>query len=199
MIIILDDKHKLDLQFVKDRPIEVVAEFIRISIEFLKKGSNAKLYNGAAKSLGVEVKQIEAVVEGISQLFSEASKYMVSEADFKDTLLVLGFSPEQNQQLLDLYLENRTEIRSIQKQLSFDLPSFVNLDWRLDVQLASRSLRGQMNPVFLLKLDTISNNEPTTQMLQTDYANLKHMTEELESALKEMKSAYCRRILRNIK
>ncbi len=37
------------------------------------------------------------------------------------------------------------------------------------------------------------------QLLQTDYLNLKQITEELESALKELKSNYARRIMRNVK
>jgi len=199
MIIILDDKHKLDLQFIKDRPVEVISDFVRISVEFIKNGANPKLYNSAAKTLGVDVKQIEAVIEGIARLFQEGARFMISEQDFLDTLLVLGFSKEHNQQLKELYLANRQTIRTLQKQLSFDLPHYVNMDWRLDVQLASRCARGQLNPIFLLRLDTVTDTELKSTFLQTDYSNLKHLCEELEIALKEMKSAYCRRILRNIK
>ena len=35
--------------------------------------------------------------------------------------------------------------------------------------------------------------------LQTDPANLQHMTKTLETALGELSSQYCRRIMRNIK
>jgi len=165
----------------------------------LKKGANPKLYTSAAKALGVEVGQIEAVVEGIAHLFNEASRFQVSEQDFLDTLLVLGFSQEHNQQLKQLYLDNRQEVRGIQRGISVDLPHYVNLDWRLDVQLASRTVKSQLNPVFMLRLDTTTNGEPQSQFLEADYSNLKHLCDELETALKEIKSAYCRRILRNIK
>ncbi len=47
----------------------------------------------------MEVRQIEIVVEGTAHLFSEAARYLVSEEDFDATLMVLGFSPELNQQL----------------------------------------------------------------------------------------------------
>jgi hypothetical protein len=36
-------------------------------------------------------------------------------------------------------------------------------------------------------------------VLQTDPVNLVHMTKVLDEALQEIKSSYCRRILRNIK
>mmetsp|Transcript_2477 Transcript_2477/g.3265 ORF Transcript_2477/g.3265 Transcript_2477/m.3265 type:complete len:200 (-) Transcript_2477:15-614(-) len=199
MILILDERHKNDLQFIKEQSEQVIKEFVNISLEFLRKGSNPKLFVGAAKALGVEVRQIEAVVEGIAQLFREASSLFISDADFLATLVVLGFSDEINQQLKELYLANRSEIRALEKQSTFDLPHFRNLDWRLDIQLASRCLRGQVEPVFTLQLDTISNGEQQSQYLQTDYVNLKHLCEELEIALKELKSPYCRRIMRNIK
>lgn len=41
--------------------------------------------------------------------------------------------------------------------------------------------------------------ETTHQYLVSDYSNLRHLCEELEIALKEMKSGHVRRILRNIK
>ena len=49
-----------------------------------------------------------------------------------------------------------------------------------------------MEPVFLLGLQTSNGNDTNTQFLQTDYANLKHLCEELEIALKETKSAHVR-------
>lgn len=34
-----------------------------------------------------------------------------------------------------IYVENRASIRTLQKEITFDLPHFVNLDWRLDIQV----------------------------------------------------------------
>jgi len=124
-----------------------------------------------------------------------------------DTIAVLSFSPELTEQLKELYMSTRKEIRMILAEKSFSLPQYQNLEWRLDVQLGSRSVRNQNEPLFLLKLDTHSTalNQETSQpeiqqhFLQTDYINLKHLTYELEAALQEMKSGHCRRIIRNIK
>lgn len=84
-------------------------------------------------------------------------------------------------------------------KLSIGPASYHNLEWRLDVQLASRTLRRQVNPVFLLKLDVQDGSAIKSHILQTDPANLIHLTEQLEAALSEMKTAYVRRIVRNIK
>lgn len=56
-----------------------------------------------------------------------------------------------------------------------------------------------MEPIFLLGLQTSDGILSKCEYLQIDYANLKHLCEELEIALKETKSAYVRRIMRNIK
>lgn len=69
----------------------------------------------------------------------------------------------------------------------------------LSYQLASRSLRHQVAPLVLLKLQTKDGEEKKTTLLQTDPVNLVHMTRVLEEALQEMKSGYFRRIARNIK
>lgn len=59
----------------------------------------------------------------------------ISEVDFQDSVLVLGFTEVLNQLLLQLYLENRKEIRHILGELTPSLPHYHNLEWRLDVQV----------------------------------------------------------------
>jgi hypothetical protein len=41
--------------------------------------------------------------------------------------------------------------------------------------------------------------EAKTQLLQTDYVNLKRLCTEIEAALREVKAGHCRRIMRNVK
>jgi hypothetical protein len=65
-------------------------------------------------------------------------------------------------------------------------------------QLGSRSLHHQITPLVLLKLATKSGDGMDTVLLQTDPVNLLHLTNTLDEALKEMKTAHCRRIVRNI-
>ena len=55
-----------------------------------------------------------------------------------------------------------------------------------------------MKPLFLLKLDTKKEGVKETQYLQTDYNNMKYMHEQLEGALNEIKTAYSRRVARNV-
>lgn len=66
-------------------------------------------------------------------------------------------------------------------------------------KLASRSQRQQMKPTVMLKLHLNKSGTPTAQVLQTDPATLRHLIQQLEQALGEMKTNHCRRIVRNIK
>ncbi|NXD14546.1 COMD2 protein, partial [Nothocercus nigrocapillus] len=149
--------------------------------------------------LDVGAEALQRGVDGLSYLLAESSKLMISETDFQDSVHVLGFSDELNKLLLQLYLDNRKEIRSVLSELAPKLPSYHNLEWRLDVQLASRSLRQQIKPFVTLKLHLSESGDQTAQVLQTDPSTLLHLIQQLEQALGEMKSNHCRRIVRNMK
>lgn len=199
MLLVLSDEHRTHLQILTQVEGAVVGEFGRIAVEFLRKGSNPKVYEGAARKLEVSSTTVQQAVEGLTYLLTEGSKLMISEIDFQDSVLVLGFPEELNKVLLQLYLDNRKEIRQILSELEPSLPHYHNLEWRLDVQLASRSLRHQIKPTVTMKLHLKENNELKTNILQTDPATLLHLIQELEQALAEMKTNHCRRIVRNIK
>uniref|UniRef100_A0A8D0GP70 COMM domain containing 2 n=1 Tax=Sphenodon punctatus TaxID=8508 RepID=A0A8D0GP70_SPHPU len=199
MLLVLTEEHKEHLGFLTQVDSAVVGEFGRIAVEFLRKGTNLKIYEGAARKLNVSTETIQHGVEGLTYLLTESSKLMISDIDFQDSVLVLGFPEELNKLLLQLYLDNRKEIRSILSELAPKLPSYQSLEWRLDVQLASRSLRQQIKPAMTLKLHLNQNGEQTAKVLQTDPATLLHLIQQLEQALGEMKTNHCRRIVRNIK
>ncbi|XP_061050557.1 COMM domain-containing protein 2 isoform X3 [Eubalaena glacialis] len=149
MLLDLSEEHKEHLAFLPQVDSAVVAEFGRIAVEFLRRGSNPKIYEGAAskkgggtalktarrRRLSVSSDTVQHGVEGLIHLLTESSKLMISELDFQDSVFVLGFSEELNKLLLRLYLDNRKEIRTILSELAPDLPSYHSLEWRLDVQL----------------------------------------------------------------
>ncbi|XP_053564970.1 COMM domain-containing protein 2 [Bombina bombina] len=199
MLLVLSDEHREHLRILTRVESTVVGEFGRIAVEFLRKGANPKIYENAARKLEVSSTTIQQAVAGLTYLLTESSKLMISDVDFQDSVLVLGFPEELNKILLQLYLDNRKEIRRILSELEPALPHYQNLEWRLDVQLASRSLRHQIKPSVTMKLHLKENDENSTKVLQTDPATLLHIIQELEQALAEMKTNHCRRIVRNIK
>ncbi|XP_039513275.1 COMM domain-containing protein 2-like [Pimephales promelas] len=199
MLLVLSEEHKEHLGFLSEVDSAVVGEFGRIAVEFLKKGSNPKIFEGAARKLNVPAESVQHGVEGLMYLLTESAKLMVSEGDFQDSVLVLGFSEELNQLLLQLYLENRKEIRQILGKIAPSLPHYHNLEWRLDVQLSSRALRHQLKPSVTLKLVLEDGPGLRARVLQTDPSTLQNLIRELERALAELKTSHCRRVLRNIK
>mmetsp|Transcript_25245 Transcript_25245/g.39398 ORF Transcript_25245/g.39398 Transcript_25245/m.39398 type:complete len:198 (-) Transcript_25245:95-688(-) len=197
MLLTLDDKHKKDVLFVKGLPPKVIGEFCKIALTFIKGGSNPKIFGQAAEKLGVELEDVQHGIEGIAYLLTEASRLLLNEIDFIDSLLILQFDKELAERLKDVYMGTRQEIRDILTKMSFELPAYDGVEWRLDLQMGSRTAHSQMTPVYVIKLKT--KNPENTIYLQTDYANLKHTCQVLEGALKEMRSAHYRRIARNIK
>ncbi|XP_006823291.1 COMM domain-containing protein 2-like [Saccoglossus kowalevskii] len=198
MLLLLEDEHKEHLEFLTSVDLEVVKEFCRIAMEFIRKGPNLKVYHTAAQKLDVNAEAVQHVVEGLMYLLTECAKLMISEIDFQDSIMTLGFQEDLKQQLVQFYLENRKEIRAILCKMSMDLPHYHNLEWRLDVQLASRSLRHHITPIVTMKLHTGDCETKEVTVLQTDAVNLLHLTQTLQQALDEMKSSHCRRIVRNI-
>ncbi|XP_014777667.1 COMM domain-containing protein 2 [Octopus bimaculoides] len=198
MFNLLKDEHKEHLKFLTNVDAEVVREFCRISLQFIENGANPKVYQGAAQKLDVETKVVQSAVEGLMYLLTETSRFMIPETEYKESLSILGFQDDKIDILLTMYLENRGNIRNILSEMSMELPHYDNLEWRFDVQVASRSMRHQVMPNVLLKLHLEEDDEVTTHHLQTDPGNLVQLTKELEKALDEMKSPFCRRIVRNI-
>ncbi|KAJ0065587.1 hypothetical protein NL108_013491, partial [Boleophthalmus pectinirostris] len=110
-----------------------VAEFGRIALDFLRRGTSPKIYEAAARKLGVSVERVQCAVEGLMFLVLESCRHTLSETDFLDSVLVLGFSQDLNNTLLQLYLQQSAQVRSVLAQLAPSLPVYHSLEWRLDI------------------------------------------------------------------
>ncbi|KAJ3599835.1 hypothetical protein NHX12_033789 [Muraenolepis orangiensis] len=200
MLLVLSEEYKEHLAVLPQVDPAVVSEFGRIAVEFLKRGINSKVYEGAARKLGFPITTVQHGVEGLMFLLTESCKLMISDIDFKDSVMVLGFSPELNEILLQLYMKNHDAIRSTLTQLAPSLPSYHNLEWRLDIQLGSRAMRQQVVPMVTMLLHLTTDGPDNRRCaLQTDPATLLHLISVLEAALASVKNNRARRILRNIK
>ncbi|KAG1714225.1 COMM domain-containing protein 2 [Nymphon striatum] len=199
MLIVFDERHKEHLQFIAELEVEVVQEFCRISINSIRSGFNNKIYNVAAQKLGVDAKMVQNGIKSLIYLFSESARLLLTEIDFHDSILTLGMKEGIIEVLLKFYKDNVDELRTILAGMQLLLPQYNNLEWRLDVQLASRSLHHQMEPIITLKLNVNDKGQNEDIVLQTDPVNLKHMSQVFEQALQELKTQHCRRIIRHIK
>lgn len=205
MLLVLSEQHKGHLSFLSSVEPEVVAEFGRIALDFLRRGTSPKIYDAAARKLGASVEQVQRAVEGLMFLVLESCRHMLSETDFLDSVLVLGFSQDLNNTLLQLYLQQSAQVRPLLAELAPTLPNYHSLEWRLDVNMSSRTLRQQLCPVMTLCLWLTRGQAggaaggSERRLLQARPATLVHLLSVLEGALDTLKSNHTRRILRNIK
>ncbi|XP_076382675.1 COMM domain-containing protein 2-like [Megalopta genalis] len=202
MLLTLKPDHKKHVLLLTDHAPQVLQDFCKLALDYLQKGPNIKLYNAAAQKLEVEVNVIKNSVEGLVNLLLESCRYKLSPEDFRDSVIALGFSEDQETILSKLYNVKRDEISGILTNIGFKLPEYHDMEWRFEVQLASRSLLKQVAPLITVDL-SIKNSDKDESiehvLLQTDPNNLLHITQELEEALREGRSQHIRRLSRVIK
>ena len=198
MLLKLSSDHLEHLEFLKKIDVDVAIEFANISLQFLQNGINKKMFKAASQKLNVEISVVENSIFGLMQLFLEASKMKLNDLDFYDSLMVHSFSSELATMIKDLYLQNVKSLSSNLKVNMPQLPRYKNLEWRLDIKLASRSLYNQLSPAILLKLAVENHVGTETKLLQTDLSTLHHMIAEIEDALNQSKSKHVQRFIRNL-
>ncbi|KAJ8942845.1 hypothetical protein NQ314_009907 [Rhamnusium bicolor] len=195
MLISLRSDHKEHLQLLTSQPIQVVVDFCKLAVDFLQNGPNLKRYTTAAQKLDVEVEVIQNCIYGLINLLLLSCKHKLSEADFRDSVLTLGFSQEQQAILTKFYESKQNDVHQL-NQTSINEPHYDDLKWRFEVQ--------QVTPLITmeLKLKTEKDGAETENekiLLQTDPNNLLHVANELEKALVESRSRHSRKIQRALK
>ncbi|KAK5645948.1 hypothetical protein RI129_004412 [Pyrocoelia pectoralis] len=201
MLLSLRNDHKEHLSLLFNQSPQVLVDFCKLAIDFLQNGPNLKLYNSASQKLQVQPENVQNCIYGLVNLLLESCKHKLSDADFRDSILTIGFTQEQQVILSKLYSSKRKDITEILSKLTVTEPHYHDLNWRFEVLVASRSLLHQVTPIITMDLVLTeppnSIEQESTQkhlLLQTDPSNLLHMTEMLEKALIESRSRHSRRI-----
>ena len=194
-----DAKTKDDLTICKTIKADFFAQFCKIALDFLKGGANQKMLKGAGQKLKVKPEDVEVAVGSIARILMDGTKKALTENDLLFSIGDLGLSSECCQVLSKFYGEKKDEIISVlEKSKSSAIPEFVSLNWRLEVEVARRTRHNEAKPSFLIELGTkrdhITGTEKT--LLEADYANMKHVQNELENALQELKSTHALRVAR---
>ncbi|KAJ8960794.1 hypothetical protein NQ318_020090 [Aromia moschata] len=204
MLVSLRSDHKEHLELLTKQPIQVVVDFCKLAIDFIQNGPNLKRYTTAAQKLNVEVDVVQNCIYGLINLLRVSCKHKLSEADFRDSVLTLGFSEEQQTVLSKFYQTKQNEVHQLNRR-SINEPHYDDLKWRFEIQVASRALLQQATPLIAMELqlktrkDYEMDVEKEKILLQTDLNNLLHMANELENALVESRSRHSRKIQRALK
>ncbi|KAK9879754.1 hypothetical protein WA026_006817 [Henosepilachna vigintioctopunctata] len=139
MLISLRNDHKEHLSLLKDKSIQVLVDFCKLAIDYLNNGPNEKLYKTAADKLSVNVESIQNCVVGLVNLVLLFCKHKLNEADFRDSILTLGFTEEQEVILNKFYQARKNEITEILNKLHVKEPHFDNLEWRCELLIIQYS------------------------------------------------------------
>ena len=197
----LDDGCIADLELLRSSNTEAVAEFCAIALKFIVAGANTKLFAGAAAAMGVGADVVEGSVAALASVFVDSTKAKLNTSQIARLFRNLEFSSEQATIVADFADANLETIQDSVASASLAVAAYSDLHWRLDVELASRMAHNKVQPSFLLRLDTKEGVSSRVQerFLQADYANLKHLVEQLESALAEDSSVHSQRVKRYIR
>lgn len=224
MLVSFDKAVKQHLEILDSFDGDVIKEFCRIAINFLNKGGKVgeKSYQSAAGKLGVDSEIVRNAIESLCYVFQSAAGHNLERTDFVDSVMTAGLSQTSASILEQFFLENLTILRSVLDETANNLglvssfPVYRDLEWRVQVQIGSRSLRHQFIPSVLCKLKTsrpggtTSTNDETseepsdgtemtqTHLIQMSPQDLVHITQTLDEALQALRSSHCRRIMRNI-
>ncbi|KYM96117.1 PREDICTED: COMM domain-containing protein 2 [Cyphomyrmex costatus] len=202
MLLTLKPDHKKHMLFLVEQSSPVLQDFCKLALDYLQKGPNVKVYNAAAQKLSVELDVIKNSVEGLVNLLLESCKHKLSAEDFRDSMVALGFTEDKEAILSKLYSVKKDEVSDALEDIGFKLSSYHDMEWRFEVQTASRSLLKQVAPLISLDLSLKNPDNPEEIehiLLQTDPTNLLHITQELEEALQESRSQHIRKISKAVK
>lgn len=190
-----------DAKLLPSFPGEVLAEFCKIAVDQVKSGSvNKAKYTKAADALKVDLASLVSAIQSLSHILLEGARRNATGDDLVNSLDGITLAEEQKAAVREAYALYFRDLRSLLADLSFKLPHYHNLEWRLDVQLGSRLVRNQVQPVLMVELETRdAEDAPQKQLMQLDYANLDHLVQVLESAVKEVNTKHARRVVRYVK
>lgn len=188
----------------------VLADFAKIAMNIIISGEiTGKGYKSAANKLQVSVEAVEDAVLMLCDIFSRAGRSNLSAQATLTLLEDVGFEEDAGREALaEFFQQNLAKIRDSIIASSLKLPTYEKLEWRLDVQVASRSLRNQATPSYLLHLLTRSSNvdslgdkgkDMESFLLEADYATLKAACASLEQAVAAGSSMHSHRIAQHFK
>jgi hypothetical protein len=192
-----------DLELITKLPSEqLFSDFLTLAIDSINgKSLPTKVINKAAAQLGVESTIVENCIKGLGALLVTCAKKNASVIQFNNSLGEFGFTEAQTIELSNKYEEYTLLLRTTLHDQTKTGDHFESLEWRLDVEVSSRSCRNTFKPVYVLALTTNNQLEKSTktELLECDYSILNKIHDELTIAVAESKTAHARRIQKYVK
>ena len=94
------------------------------------------------------------IKKGIATLFWECSKASIKNSNLiRDALTNANLSNELVEAFSQVYKEHRRTFVELKNALSISHRKYNNITWRLDVELARRSMHVMTEPKYMIRLD----------------------------------------------
>ncbi|CAH0600489.1 unnamed protein product [Chrysodeixis includens] len=150
MIIFLSELQKEHLSLINRHSIQVLIDFCKLALDFLNNGVNNKKYSIAAEKLNISLTEVQNLVHALVYLIVEACRLNLSDADLKSSLALAGFSNEQQEVLAKFYNTKKVELSEALYLLQQKDPTYQDLKWRFEVQVASKSCNEEIKPMVAM-------------------------------------------------
>ncbi|XP_050317023.1 COMM domain-containing protein 2 [Bactrocera neohumeralis] len=219
MLLNLKTDQRRHLELLRHRGSEDVVELCKAAFEYLSFGPNTQRYQYLAEKYSTDTGVVQKAVEALIALLINATKGNASESDLQCLQQEEGYSNDVMQVLSQFVSSKRHFIEGSIKTANIRAYRLVNIEWRLEVRLATRSLLRQSSIRVTMKLylhtepknenrdlledgdQAIHSDERRNRkdlLVQTDLSSLVHMIQVLETALYESKSRRIRNIVSGI-
>ncbi|PZC87085.1 hypothetical protein B5X24_HaOG201321 [Helicoverpa armigera] len=203
MIILLSELQKEHLSLLNQHSVQVLIDFCKLALDYLNNGSNEKKYSIASEKLNVSITEVQNLVHALVYLIVEASRLNLSDADLKSSLAIAGFSTEQQEVLAKLHNTKKAELSDALYLLQQKDPTYQDLSWRFEIQIASRSNIEQIKPIIAMDFMIM---KPKNYGLYTDHKDRtvhekeKSLTPiQINSSIQDAKAAsHCQNIVSHV-
>lgn len=215
----LKNEQREHLKLVREKSPEDVVELCKFAFEYLTKGPDGTKYELLARKHSTSPEKVRASIEALICLLIDATKANVTDEDFEN-LRKDGFSSDHVSILMQFVTSKRSFVESSIKWATIKAYRLINVEWRLEVKVASRSLMNQATVMVTMKLNlhtepksenrelinfednkVVHDNEAKNRkdvIVQTDINNLLHIVDVLEQAMLEAKSRRIRNLVESI-
>lgn len=198
----------------------------KVAFDYLANGpeKQQEIYQAIASKYDKQFarEEVQLAVEALISLLIEATKAKADENEVRKPLALAGFEEETVDILTQFVTSKRNFIEGSIKTANIRAYRLVNIEWRLEVKLASRAVMKQSQVVVTMKL--YLHTEPKNEnrdlledindsnaeihedekrnrkdlLVQTDLNTLTHMIHSLEEALMESRTRRIRNIVEAI-
>uniref|UniRef100_A0A914V7P3 COMM domain-containing protein n=1 Tax=Plectus sambesii TaxID=2011161 RepID=A0A914V7P3_9BILA len=172
----------------------------KVAADFLRTGINAKMYTPAANRLNTTVAKLRTATEALMLLLTDASKHQLSTDAVSTALSESSLERNLCVALSAVYADiGEHLVATLNSMVPRLLPEYSGVQWRIDVEFASRALFHFCKPSITLQLKVKTSDGCENQLLLSiDAAALKRLVAELERALATLRSREYRKLMNRV-